>query len=80
MRKGYLIVAWLPLFGLAASGCGGEGEATVPAGTQVEERTATVRTELVEARQVDEHGGFSVHRSTVRPSASVVTVTEMTIG
>lgn len=59
MNKRYLIVLALPLLGLGAVGCGGDNEATAEAVPVSQERTATVRTELVEAEQVSDMAIFS---------------------
>jgi membrane fusion protein (multidrug efflux system) len=59
MRRGYLVlVALLVLAGLL-SGCGSDGEATAQTEVATQERTATVRTVLVEAEKVSDMVVFS---------------------
>ena len=59
MKRGWRATATLPVLGLMLTGCGSDGQATEQGDQVVAERTATVRTELVEAEQVSDMAVFS---------------------
>lgn len=59
MKRGLRAIATLPILGLMVIGCGTDGEATEQNDQQVTERTATVRTEVVEAERVSDMAVFS---------------------
>ena len=59
MKRGLRATATLPVLGLMLTGCGSDGQATEQGDQVVAERTATVRTELVEAEQVSDMAVFS---------------------